>query len=83
MEIHVDKLDFPKTRVYIIDEAVFTYPEQQMWDRLFKGKPRAEGNIPFFILLCVHGSAMGEYEWGPVESQAASIPMDRRIEFLA
>lgn len=58
MEIHVDKLDFSKTRVYIIDEAVFTYPEQQMWDRLFKGKPRAEGNAPFFILLCVYGSAM-------------------------
>ncbi|KAL8854175.1 MAG: hypothetical protein Q9221_001098 [Calogaya cf. arnoldii] len=74
--LHVDKIDFPKTRVYIIDEAVLMYPETQMWDNLFKGPPRTEDNAPYFILLCL-------YEWGPIESQSATIPIKRRIELLA
>ena len=49
-----------------------------MWEKLFKN-PDHTGKA-LFVLLCAHSSADGTFEWGFDLSQAATIPLHRRIK---
>ncbi|KAI4272800.1 MAG: hypothetical protein L6R38_006514 [Xanthoria sp. 2 TBL-2021] len=66
--------------VYMIDDAIYTYSEKRMWEEVFKGEVK-DRNV-YYILICVHGSSTGFYQWGTDYSNAVFIPTDRRVELL-
>lgn len=64
--------------VNLIDDAIETYPGVLKWEERFKNPRNNYGDL--FVLVCVHGSASGTVKWGTHRSQAAQVPMRRRIE---
>ncbi|KAI4239497.1 MAG: hypothetical protein LQ349_000310 [Xanthoria aureola] len=71
----------PRKPVYIIDDAHYTYSEDEMWEDQFKDGVRDKND--HFLLVCVYGAASGLHTWGPVTSQSARIPAASRIELLS
>ena len=77
-ELGLTKHGSSTTSIFMIDDAVETYNETDMWDRLFKNEPA--GLKSCYLLICVHGSSDGTHRWGNLQSQSAKIPSNRRIE---
>ena len=73
----IKRLSYNQT-VFLIDEAQNTYREPQMWDELFKNPDQRRN--PYFVLVCVYGSASGTVQWGSSPSEASEIESHRRIE---
>ncbi len=77
-EMELTKHGGSTTTIFMIDDAVDTYNETEMWDQLFKNDP--EGLDACYLLICVYGSSNGTHRWGRSPGQSADIPPDRRIE---
>ncbi len=77
-KLGLTKHESSTTTIFMIDDAVDTYNETDMWDQLFKNDPK--GLDACYLLICVYGPSDGTHRWGKSPWQSANIPPDRRIE---